>query len=144
MPYFIVARKINGTWQRFIERLHTREFTDIKDAFFVDSGMTYSGTAANEISGLDHLETMNVVALADGNVITGLKVSGGKITLPLAAAKVHVGLAYTATLQTLDLDLGQVQATLRSGPRKIHRRSDVSCREDARHLVRPEGWHPVE
>lgn len=44
--YAIVRRKIGGVWKRYIERFVTREFTDIADAFFVDSGLTYDGRQA--------------------------------------------------------------------------------------------------
>lgn len=109
IPYFIVRRTIDGETARYIERLHTRTFDDVTDAFFVDCGLTYSGAAATEISGLDHLEGEEVVALADGNVVRGLTVTAGKVILANAATKVHVGLPYEAALQTLNLDLGQVQ-----------------------------------
>ncbi len=109
VPYFIVRRTINGQTKRYIERLHTRVFDRVEDAFFVDCGLTYAGDPATVISGLDHLEGCGVVALADGNVVRGLTVSGGSVTLPNAASKVHVGLPFEATLQTLDLDLGAVQ-----------------------------------
>lgn len=109
VPYFIVNRTIGGNTKRYIERLHTRVFADVKDAFFVDSGLTYSGAAADVISGLDHLEGETVVALADGNVVRNLTVSSGSITLPIEATKVHVGLPYTATIKTLDIDMGQVR-----------------------------------
>lgn len=109
VPYFIVNRTIGGVTKRYIERLHTRQFTAVTDAFFVDSGLTYSGTAVTVISGLDHLEGETVVALADGNVVRDLVVTSGDVTLPFAAEVVHVGLPYEATLKTLDLDLGQVR-----------------------------------
>lgn len=108
VPYFIVRRTINGQTKRYIERLHTREFEDIEDAFFVDCGLTYEGPAASVIDGLDHLEGCQVVALSNGNVVKNLTVTGGEIRLPRAATKVHVGLPMIAALQTLDLDLGQV------------------------------------
>lgn len=108
VPYFIVKRTIGGTVKRYIERLHTRFFGDVRDAFFVDSGLTYSGSPAEIISGLDHLEGKDVVALADGNVVRGLTVTGGQITLPFNASIAHIGLPYEATLKTLDLDLGGV------------------------------------
>ena len=38
--YISVKRNINGIDKRFVERLHTREFSDVRDAFFVDSGLT--------------------------------------------------------------------------------------------------------
>lgn len=109
VPYFIVRRTLGGVQRRYIERLHTRNFQRVEDAFFVDSGLSYSGAPVKVISGLGHLEGESVVALADGNVISNLKVAGGSVTLPVAASKVHVGLGVTATVQTLSLDLGQVQ-----------------------------------
>lgn len=109
VPYFVVKRTIGGVAKRYIERLHSRHFTSVEDAFFVDSGLTYSGAAATVISGLDHLNGQEVVALADGNVVRGLTVSAGSVTLPNAATKVHIGLAYEAAMQTLDLDLGSIK-----------------------------------
>lgn len=108
VPYFVVRRKINGAWKRYIERLHSRYFDAIEDAFFVDSGLSYEGAPVDTLLGLDHLEGCEVVALADGNVVRGLTVDNGSITLPIEASKVHVGLPYEATIQTLDIDLGSV------------------------------------
>lgn len=109
VPYFIVRRTINGATKRYIERLHTREFASVEDVFFVDCGLTYTGAAATTISQLDHLEGQAVVALSNGNVVRGLTVTGGAVTLPHPATKVHIGLPMVAALQTLDLDLGNVQ-----------------------------------
>lgn len=57
ITYAVVRRTINGSDVRYVERLHERLFTDIKDAFCVDSGLTYTGpsyaisgaTAANPV-----------------------------------------------------------------------------------------------
>jgi hypothetical protein len=56
VPYFIVKRTIGGVSKRYVERLHTRVFATVEDAFFVDCGLTYTGAAATVISGLDHLK----------------------------------------------------------------------------------------
>lgn len=40
VPYFIVRRRIGGVFKKYIEFLEDREFTDIQDAFFVDSGLS--------------------------------------------------------------------------------------------------------
>lgn len=109
VPYFIVRRTINGQSKRYIERLHSRAFEDVQDAFFVDCGLTYSGPPATVLNGLGHLEGQSVVALADGNVVRNLIVTGGAVRLQNAAAKIHIGLPVTAAIQTLDLDVGQVQ-----------------------------------
>lgn len=41
--YAVVRRIINGQTKRYIERLTSRLFTDIEDAFIVDCGLTYDG-----------------------------------------------------------------------------------------------------
>lgn len=109
VPYFIIKRTISGVSKRYVERLNSRSFTTITNAFFVDSGLTYTGAAATVISGLSHLNGKTVVALADGNVVRDLLVTAGVVTLPNAATVAHIGLPYEAVLKTLDLDLGQVK-----------------------------------
>ena len=39
--YFVVRRRIDGTEKRFIERLASRRYDDIRDAHFVDCGLSY-------------------------------------------------------------------------------------------------------
>jgi hypothetical protein len=95
--------------RRYIERLASRLFLAAEDCFFVDSGLSYDGPPERTFSGLDHLEGKEVVALADGNVARGLTVSQGMVTLASPAARVHIGLPYESDVQTLDLDMGQVQ-----------------------------------
>jgi hypothetical protein len=188
-PYVVVRRTINGETVRYIERLHSRNFADVRDCFFVDSGLSYDApvaitgitaadpvvvtapahgfsdgdevdlsdivwvsdfddmdnetqpdqlnlgryTVANaatntfeladedgsafsayvsggyarkavlSISGFHHLagET-DVIALADGNVVTGLEVSAlGVITFERKFSRVHAGLKYICDLETL-------------------------------------------
>ena len=210
-PYFIVKRKINGNTVRYIERLASREFEDVRDAFFVDCGLSLDspvtitdatsaspvvitaaghgfsngdevdifdivweydedslgnqtqpdqlntrryvvankttdtfeltdsngddidGSAFNDyvsggtarkvvssISGLDHLEGENVVALSDGNVISSLTVASGAVTLPRGASRIHIGLKFIADVQTLDLvDPGNTRSNTQGLPRKI-------------------------
>lgn len=42
--WFVVRRTIGGQTKRFIERLHSRDFTDIEDAFFVDCGLSFDNS----------------------------------------------------------------------------------------------------
>lgn len=44
--YAIVRRNVGGAWKRYIERFETRTIVDIKDAFFLDSGLSYDGRDA--------------------------------------------------------------------------------------------------
>lgn len=101
--YVVVKRTIGGATKRYVERLASRQFIAAADAFFVDSGLTYSGAAATTISGLGHLEGKTVNILADGAVHPQRVVTSGAITLDVEATKVHVGLPITADLQTLPL-----------------------------------------
>lgn len=107
--YVVVKRTIGGSDVRYIERLASRTYTALAEAFFVDCGLTYRGSPATMISGLDHLEGETVAVLADGAVALDgddlFVVNGGVITLGAAASVVHVGLPITADLQTLDLDV---------------------------------------
>lgn len=41
--YLLVRRTINGVTKRYVERMATRDITDMEDAFFVDCGLTYDG-----------------------------------------------------------------------------------------------------
>ena len=115
--YAVVRRTIGGNTKRYIERMHVRSFTDPADAFFVDSGLTYSGAAATTISGLNHLEGKTVSILADGAVHPQRVVTGGQITLDQAASKVQVGLPITADLQTLPVAM-QIDAAYGQGRMK--------------------------
>lgn len=108
--YVVARRTIGGSQLRYIERLRTRILTEQKDAFFVDSGLTYSGSPATTISGLSHLNGKEVDILADGAVHPRRTVSGGAITLDFAASKVNVGLPITADLRTLPLAIEGAQA----------------------------------
>ncbi len=56
------------------------------------------------VSGLQHLEGMQVAILADGSVVSNQTVVDGTITLPQAYSAITVGLPYTCQLQTLYLD----------------------------------------
>lgn len=101
--YVVVRRTINGATKRYVERLSTRQFVNQADAFFVDSGLTYSGAPTSTLSGLAHLEGKTVSILADGAVHPQRVVTGGAISLDVEASKIHVGLPIIADLQTLPL-----------------------------------------
>lgn len=44
--YFVVKRTVMGRTVRYIERTRSRRFTDVRDAFFVDSGLTFDNPVA--------------------------------------------------------------------------------------------------
>ena len=124
--WFVIKRTVDSSVVRYVERLTDFNFgTDIDDAFFVDCGLSYNGTAATAISGLSHLEGEAVVALADGSVVTGLTVASGAIALTTAASKVHIGLANTPEFETLDVVAQDNDGTLQGILKRI---TNVSIR----------------
>lgn len=112
--YVIVKRNVNGVDVRYVERLEKRESTLAEDCFYVDSGLSYDGVPVTNVSGLDHLEGETVSILTDGYVVPDQAVTSGAITLARAASKVHVGLSYTPTIETLDVDRVSAVETLKS------------------------------
>lgn len=99
--YAIVRRTIGGVTKRYVEMLDTRSWTVLEDAFFVDSGLSYSGAPTATLTGLNHLEGKTVSILGDGAVMPQQVVSGGSITLPNAVSKAHVGLPIEAAIKSL-------------------------------------------
>jgi hypothetical protein len=141
--YFIVKRTVNSATVRYVERLATRDFTSVEDAYFVDCGATYDSTPATIFSGFSFLEGKEVVILADGNVITGKVVTNGKITLDNAASVVHIGLPYTCQLGTLGFDYPLRTGTIQDKVRKISKVS-VKLRNTREMWVGVDQDHLVE
>jgi hypothetical protein len=105
--WLVVKRTIDGQTKRYIEVIQPPfEYGDVEDAFMVDCGLTSEGTAATSVTGLDHLEGETVSILADGVIYRDKVVSGGSVSIPVAASTWHVGLPYNAIAETLELDVG--------------------------------------
>ncbi len=82
----------------------------------VSSGYWSLSTPTDTVSGLGHLEGLEVAILADGSVVSSQVVVDGSITLPSPASVITIGLPFTAQLQTLYLD--PQQQTTTQGKRK--------------------------
>ena len=125
--WLIVKRTINGTTRRYVEYLNLFDYgTDQKDGFFMDSGLTYSGTATTAITGLEHLEVESVTILADGathpvkSVASGAIMTGGSLTLDRSALKAHIGLPYNSVLQTMRIESKGDEGTTQSRTKRIN------------------------
>ena len=119
--WMVVSRTIGGVTKRFVEymepewlRSNARE-----SAFFVDSGLSYSGVAASTMTGLSHLEGQTVSILADGATHPDKVVSGGTVTLDRSASVIHIGLAYSATLQTMRIEGGASDGTAQGKTKRV-------------------------
>lgn len=122
--YVVCRRVINGATVRYIERFASRNFTSQTNQFFVDCGLTYSGSAVSTISGLGHLEGEVVNILADGAQHPRRTVSGGAITLDRAYSTVQVGLPITCDIETLPLPI-EGDSAFGQGLRRNVIRTDV-------------------
>jgi len=81
--------------------------------------------AALSLSGLDHLEGETINVLADGSVHAPKTVSSGAITLDRYVTKAHVGLSYSSTMTTLRVDAGSAMGTSQG---KIKRINELTVR----------------
>ncbi len=62
--YYIVKRLINGNIVRYIEHIHRNTFTDVRDAYFVDCGLTLDSPLT--ISGATAANPVVITATAHG------------------------------------------------------------------------------
>jgi hypothetical protein len=130
--WIVVKRTINSVTRYYIEYFMPHNFGALTNAFFVQSGLTYSGTAVTTVSGLDHLEGRSVKILVDGASHPARTVSSGSITLDSSASVIHVGLGYSPYIRTLDIEAGSRTGTAMAKPKylgKVHVRlkDSVGC-----------------
>lgn len=107
--------------RRHIEILQSRQYgSDIKDAWFVDDGVTGAVYTGTSVYGLWHLEGETLTALVDGNVESGLVVANGTVTLTNApTSRVTIGVGWTAEMTTLDMNIGAAGGSLQAQRRRV-------------------------
>jgi len=124
--WVIVKRTINGTTRRYVEYFTPFQFDSSLTQFqFVDSALSYSGSATSTLTGLDHLNGQTVRVVANGATHPDKTVASGSITLDRTTTAAKVGLAYTSTLQTMRLDVGSQDGTSQGKTKRIF---DVTLR----------------
>ncbi len=94
-----IKRTVDGNTVRYVEYLDP--------AIFVDSGLTYSGSAVSSLSGLDHLEGQCVQIVGDDAVFPRAIVSSGTVTTSAAVSTAYIGLHYPTELTTLQPEVPQ-------------------------------------
>lgn len=119
----IVSRTIDGGTKRYIEYITPifDDSVDQEDAFFVDSGLQYSGSAVSTLGDLEHLEGETVSVLLDGAAHPDVVVTNGTITLQEEGEKISVGLGYISDFETLRVEAGAADGTAQGKTKRIHR-----------------------
>lgn len=98
--------------------------TNVRTQFFVDSGYYYDDDPTDTLTGLTWLAGKDVQVVADGNNITGLKVSdAGTLTLSRAYSKIVVGLGYEMTVKTMPIEINARDGSFASRRERIARMS---------------------
>ena len=125
--WLVVKRYINGQTVRYIEILEdgSTGTSAQNDCFYVDSGLTYSGSPTTTISGLLHLEGATISVLADGGAALDVVVTNGKVTLSQSASVVQLGLSYRSKVLTMPLEISGATGTSQG---KLRRISEVTIR----------------
>ena len=120
--WVIVKRTVNGSTRRYVEYLNIFDFdeTDNTSFNFLDSALSYSGTAATTFTGLDHLEGQTIAILADGATHPDKPVSSGSVVLDRSATNVKMGLAYHSILKTMRIDAGSQDGTSQGKTKRIY------------------------
>ena len=123
--WMIIRRTINGQTRRYIEQLTRFWDFDIEkqDAWLVDSGLQYSGSLAQDIYGLQHLEGQVVYGLADGVPIGPFTVTNGHVQLAAPASKVTLGLGYESLVEISRMENGAADGTAIGKSKRIHNTS---------------------
>ena len=119
--YMVVKRTINGVTKRYIELMKPFSFGGVTTgAFFVDSGLAYSGTAVTTLSGLHHLQGETVSILANGASHQDKTVANGAVGLNVSTTVAAIGYGYTSVMETLRIEAGSVDGTSQGKPKRIH------------------------
>ena len=104
--YLTIWREVQGVQRLYIERMAATRWANQADCCFLDCAKTFQfETPVRLLTGLHHLEGCTVKALADANVVSGLVVQDGRVTLPYGARTVTVGLPFETTIETLPLSV---------------------------------------
>lgn len=119
--YMIVKRTINSATRRYIEVMKPFDFGSVTTgAFFVDSGLAYSGSSTTTLSGLYHLEGEDVSILANGASHPDKTVSSGGVSLDYSSTTAAVGYGFTSNMQTMRIESGSQDGTSQGKPKRIH------------------------
>lgn len=133
--YFLVKR---GS-RYFVEHQIRRTYgAPAEDSFYVDCGLTYSGTPIQHVTGMTHLAGKKISVLADGSAFRDITVAAdGSFDLQAPASKITAGLPYEMFVKTLDPEINS-EAGNTAGDRKLLVRAVLYLRETRNFEIGPD------
>jgi hypothetical protein len=114
---WVIVRRDNTTRVERIDAGHW-ERIESGNSWHLDAAVRVTGTDLTEVTGLEHLEGNAVKIFADGYRVSDALVVDGKVTLPIPASEVVVGLKMTSILQPWPIFLNIDDGTTMG--RKMH------------------------
>lgn len=120
--WFITSRTINGSTKQYVEyQINPRqsEEADLEDMVLVHSALQYDGSAVSSVSGLDHLEGEDVMAICDGVEVSGT-VASGTLSLGASYSTVTVGIESIASGRLLPPEAGSALGTAQGMLKRIN------------------------
>jgi len=84
-----------------------------------ESGSWSISTPTTIVSGLNHLEGLEVAIVADGSVVPNQTVTDGQITLDYPASVITVGLPFVCQVQTMYIDVDTGRGTVQNKRKNI-------------------------
>lgn len=126
--WMIVKRTVNNRVVRMVEYLQKPWEKDDDPTLpqYLDSSLTYNGSAVSTLTGLYHLRGETVSVVIDGGVHPDVMVSPtGTIELNTPAEHAVVGYSYNSDVELLPFDAGSADGTAQG---KIQRKHHVAVR----------------
>lgn len=114
---YFVANKTANTWEVIDE--NGDNVAGLAFTTYISGG--YVRKINTTVSGLSHLEGQSVDIFGDGADLGSATVTGGAVTLPESAAKVHVGLGYQSKGKLPRLEAGSNDGTALGKTRRTHK-----------------------
>lgn len=117
--YLIVERQIDGMRRRFVERMASAKWRNQMDACYLDCAFSFELEDAVTQVYVPTLIGATVDILADGDVYTGKTVDpDGYVRFASPSTRIHVGLQYVSTIETLPLAAVDPQKGYRAGKKQ--------------------------
>jgi hypothetical protein len=124
--FVVTTRNFPGGPRKSIEYFADELADKTTGMYGTDCGILVNQPSSTTVTGLEYLEGMTVTAVANGQICSLnqpgyplLTVTGGQITLPIAATTIRVGLGYVGELKPMPIELNLANGTSQGRRKRI-------------------------